>query len=155
MVNYQDGKIYKIVDNTNGNVYIGSTCKKLSSRLADHRADYKKYLNGNSHFVSSFKILENNDFDIILIEKWPCDDKEELHKQERFYIETFECVNKNIPTRTSKEYYKDNKQQIKEYREKTKQQRKEYRDTNKDRIKETTREEYKSNKATFFRVLQK
>ena len=37
MVNYQLGKIYKLVDNTNGNIYIGSTCLPyLSSRLAGH-----------------------------------------------------------------------------------------------------------------------
>ena len=39
MVNYQLGKIYKLVDNTNGNIYIGSTCKPyLSSRLVQHKS---------------------------------------------------------------------------------------------------------------------
>ena len=38
MVNYQLGKIYKIVDNTNGNIYIGSTCEPtLARRLAKQR----------------------------------------------------------------------------------------------------------------------
>ena len=83
MVNYQDGKIYKIVDNTNGNVYIGSTCKKLSSRLADHRASYKQYLNEKVRFITSFNVIKNGNYDIVLIEKWPCEDKEELHKRER------------------------------------------------------------------------
>ena len=49
---YSNAKIYKIVDNTN-NIYIGSTCKKLCQRLAQHRANYKQYLEG---FTTSFKI---------------------------------------------------------------------------------------------------
>jgi hypothetical protein len=103
MVNYQNSKIYKIVDNTNGNVYIGSTCKILYERLAQHGYDYKRYLDGNYHFVTSFKILEKNNYEIELIELCPCNSKIELHKRERYYIETIECINKNIPSRTKQE----------------------------------------------------
>lgn len=113
MVNYQDGKIYKIIDNTNNNVYVGSTCKNLSSRLADHRTSYKRYLKGAIRYITSFDVIKNNDYDIVLIEKCPCDDKDELHKRERFYIEnTPNCVNKVIPTRTGKEYEEHNKDNI-------------------------------------------
>ena len=57
MVNYQLGKIYKLVDNTNGNIYIGSTCKPyLSSRLAAHKTDYNYYLNGKNNYITSFEI---------------------------------------------------------------------------------------------------
>ena len=66
---YNKGKIYKIVDNTTGNIYIGSTCKPLSARLACHRASYKIYLNTGKPYYSSFEILKNNNFDIILIEE--------------------------------------------------------------------------------------
>ena len=49
MVNYQDGKIYKIVDNTNNNVYIGSTCEPtLARRLAKHVGHYKFWKNGKT-----------------------------------------------------------------------------------------------------------
>ena len=35
MPDYNKGKIYKIVDNTNNNIYIGSTCEPtLAHRLA-------------------------------------------------------------------------------------------------------------------------
>ena len=114
MVNYQDGKIYKIVDNTNGNVYIGSTCKKLCQRIAQHRQDYHKYLNGKHRFMTSFTILENNNYDIILMEDVKdCENVEQLRAIERDYIESIECVNKNIPGRTKQEYnilyYENNK----------------------------------------------
>ena len=46
MVNYQQGKIYKIVCNMTGMVYVGSTCEqRLSQRLARHVLNYKKFLN--------------------------------------------------------------------------------------------------------------
>ena len=46
MVNYANGKIYKIIDNTNNNIYYGSTCQKLKERKAQHIRGYKQYLIG-------------------------------------------------------------------------------------------------------------
>ncbi len=103
MIDYQNAKIYKIIDNTNGNVYIGSTCKKLCQRITQHRADYKKFLNKKHSFMTSFDIIKNNNYDIVLIEKCPCNDKEELHKKERFYIENMDCINICIPGRSKQE----------------------------------------------------
>ena len=60
MVNYKNGKIYKIIDLTNDNFYIGSTTKKyLSQRLEKHRTNYKCYLEGKTNYVSSYEILSN------------------------------------------------------------------------------------------------
>jgi hypothetical protein len=43
---YNRSKIYKIVDNTNSNVYIGSATEKtLGCRLGKHKSDHNKYLN--------------------------------------------------------------------------------------------------------------
>jgi len=41
---------------------------------------------------------------ITLVEKYRCETKDELHARERYYIENNKCVNKVIPTRTTKEY---------------------------------------------------
>jgi hypothetical protein len=110
---YKNAKIYKIVDNTNGNIYVGSTCKKLCQRLAHHRSDYKRYLEGKYHYISSFNILENNEYDIILLENVEnCKSKEHLRARERYYIESLNCVNKRIEGRTKKDYYIDNKEII-------------------------------------------
>jgi len=69
MVNYQLGKIYKIVDNTNGNIYIGSTCEPtLARRLSQHCGEYRFYLNKEiKKNITSFQIIKNNNYDIILI----------------------------------------------------------------------------------------
>ncbi len=130
MVNYQNGKIYKIVCNENDMVYIGSTCKLLCQRLAQHRATYKAYQSGKYCFVTSFKLLEIGDCEIILLEKFPCNSREELNARERFYIETMNCVNKFIPTRTHKEYCDENKFKIMEY---SKQYSKQYRKDHKEK----------------------
>jgi hypothetical protein len=127
MVNYNNAKLYKIIDNTTDNIYIGSTCEPtLARRLAGHVSKYKRYLQGKSiEYVTSFKILENEDYDIVLICNYPCRNKDELHQLERRYIEDNICVNKCIPTRTQKEYHQNNKvqrnQQIKEYHQKNKE----------------------------------
>ena len=110
MVNYENGKIYKLVCNETGLIYIGSTAQKyLSIRLSGHKWDYKNYLKGKTNYITSFKVLENGNYDIILLENYSCNDKYELKARERLYIETNECVNKCIPNRTQIEYVESNK----------------------------------------------
>jgi hypothetical protein len=153
MVNYQQGKIYRLVCNTTGLVYVGSTCEPtLTRRLQTHKGDYKKFLDGKNKNLTSFQILKNNYYEIILIEVYPCNSKDELHQRERHYIETMECVNIQIPGRTCKEYYIENKETICEkhrehYNQTVEQQRersRKYREENHDKCLETQKE-YKLN----------
>ena len=75
---------------------------------------------------------EKGNYDIVLIEEYPCQNKDQLHSRERFYIESIKCVNKIIPTRTVKEYNELNKESMtikrKEYREKNSDKIKAYRE---------------------------
>ena len=48
MVNYKNGKIYKIECNETGEVYYGSTTRKLCDRMTDHRRGYRFWLEGNN-----------------------------------------------------------------------------------------------------------
>jgi hypothetical protein len=96
MVNYQLGKIYKIVDLDSNECYVGSTREPtLARRLANHVSDYKQYLKGNGSNISSFIILAMDDYDIVLLGKYPCNSKDELHARERYYSQLLPCVNKN------------------------------------------------------------
>jgi len=142
---YEKARIYKIVDNTNQNIYIGSTCKTLAQRLGQHRSDYNRFINGkNKKRVTSYEIIKNSNYNIYLIEECPCKNIEQLRARERFYIESLKCVNKAIPGRTNKEYYEDNKDKRKEYYEDNidiiKQKKREYYEENKDLIKEKVQE---------------
>jgi len=142
------GYIYKIYDNTNGNVYYGSTKETVSRRMTNHRAKYKKYIEGKGNFTKSYDILKNNDYSYSVVEKVEFNEKYELHQKERYYIENNECINKNIPNRTQieydKEYYEKNKDKInlkcrnyrKDNNDKMKEYNKEYYEKNKDKIKE-------------------
>ena len=155
MVNYSQGKIYKIVDNTNGDIYVGSTCETtLAKRLSKHIQTFKTYKQGKSGYASSYKIIENDDYDIILIENYPCETRDQLHSRERHYIETLPCVNLIIPTRTHKEWVQANKEHIqeklKEYSKtneiRLKQYQENYREKNKEQNKEYKKEYYQNNK---------
>jgi hypothetical protein len=97
--------------------------------LGAHTRQYKNYCIGKGGYVSSFEIIKNDDYEIILIQEVNCSNKEQLHKIEREHIEANECVNLNIPSRTKKEYKEANKDTIKEYH-------KEYNDLNRDKIRE-------------------
>ena len=140
---YQTSKIYKIVSIDSDDVYIGSTTFHLSTRLSKHKSDYKQYLNGKRGYVTSFKILEKNNYDIVLIEEFPCNSKQELHERERYHIENNNCVNKYIPSRTAKEYQQEYCQQNKD---KKSEYDKEYRQQNKDKRLEYDKEYYQQNK---------
>jgi len=104
MNKYSRGKIYKIVDNTNGNVYYGSTVRTLSWRLTKHKESGNKCM--------SKYIIENGNYNIILIENYPCESREQLESREAHYITNNECINIMTPGRTHKEWYQENRERI-------------------------------------------
>ena len=122
MVNYANGKIYKIEPVGGGEVYIGSTTKKyLSQRFDSHRHDFEGWKLGCKNYtkVSSFEIFDKYGIDnchIVLLETCPCASKDELRAREAGHIRNTQCVNKNIPNRTKQEYRKEHKEMYREQR---------------------------------------
>ena len=152
MPNYQEGKIYKIYNTVNDEIYIGSTTRKLCERMADHRksADVK----AKQHLLTykSFREHGIEHFFIELIEKCPCNDKDELRKKEGEYIRLLKpSMNKRIEGRTPSEYYYDNnkyfsqkaKEKYKQYGENKKENEKEYISEHKKQYYENNREAIK------------
>jgi len=146
MVNYNNGKIYKIepiVDHDEGDIYIGSTTKKyLSMRMDSHRSEYKRWENDKCGKIMVFDLFDKygvENCQILLLEKYNCESKEELHAKEAFHIKNNKCVNKYIPGRTRKEHYEDNKEKLLENRKK-------YHEENKEHDKELCKKYYKDNK---------
>lgn len=101
------GKIYKLVCNVTGMVYYGSTISSLKQRLAEHKSKYKSYLKGKYYYTSSFKIIENGDYRIELVEDYKCLNKKQLESIEGIYIKYNDCINKIVVGRTPKEYNKE------------------------------------------------
>tara|TARA_R110000765_G_C18572470_1_gene565248 strand:+ start:37 stop:543 length:507 start_codon:yes stop_codon:yes gene_type:complete len=125
------GMIYKLTDNSD-KVYYGFTINPLKKRLSKHK--------GISNSCSS-KMMDKDTMKIECLEQYyfdtDVDYKPFLKKREGYYIRNFECINKQIPDRTKKEYkeihiindkekYEKNKEQIllqkKQYYEKIKEQ---------------------------------
>jgi len=154
MPNYQNGKIYRLVSNKTEDVYYGATVNPLPSRKNQHKSRLD---------CSSKKLFENDAVvTIVLVEAFPCNNKNELKARELFYITNNPCININKPfiselnhgVELKKEYYEVNKETIleqkKEYYETNKEalleQRKEYREANKEAISEQKKEHYEANK---------
>ena len=149
MPDYQKGKIYKIVCNITGLTYYGSTVNTLCKRMSGHRSHVKAGSTCKSKLV-----LAGGDYDYSLVEDCSCDSKEQLHRRERFYIENNECVNKDIPGRTSKERYEQDKDRLlarqkeryEQDKDKVLAQRKEHYEQNRDKISARQKEHYEQNK---------
>ena len=126
---YSKAKIYKIVNNNDNKIYVGSTIYPLSHRLGNHTR--------SSNACSSAILFKENGVDnceIILIENYPCSSREELNIREEYYRKKYIdfCVNKYSCYQSpedlkewSKKYYEKNKDKFKEYQKK-------YREENKD-----------------------
>ena len=123
MNKFENGKIYKIVDNLSDMVYVGSTYKTLQQRLKAHEINFKAYKAGKQKFITSYKILKNADYKIELIENYPCNTKQELNLREGCIIKHFRnnklnIVNICIAGQTQKEsiaqHYQKNKEIISE-----------------------------------------
>jgi len=108
MSKYQNAKIYKIVDNTNNNIYIGSTYLSLQTRLTKHKCNF----NCPNNYCSSYEIIKNNDYKIELIENYPCNNKKELEERENYHIKNNICINIKGKGFNSKKYYINNKDKI-------------------------------------------
>ena len=77
MVNYQNGKIYQIVNDVNSKVYIGSTCQTLCRRMSIHRAEGKLLRYKTPIYLAMHEIGVEH-FRILLVQNAPCNSKEEL-----------------------------------------------------------------------------
>jgi hypothetical protein len=114
---------------------------------------YKHYLKkGRGSCLTSFEICQYDDCQIILVEDFPCERKEQLIARERYHIENNECVNKVMKLNRTKEdvreylakYRQDNSENIKEKgvkyyqdnQEKIKANQTQYRQDNQDKFKE-------------------
>jgi len=92
------GKIYKLINNKNNNIYVGSTCKDtIETILVKHKYDYNRYLKTNTKYITSFEIIKNNNYKIELIEELDINEISELQLRECYWIDKINCINNNKP----------------------------------------------------------
>lgn len=147
MSNYQNGLIYKLCckDTNITDIYIGSTLS-FRHRKYHHKSDCNNEKSNNYNY-DVYKFIRGSggweNWDMVLIEYYKCDSKLELEKREREIIENLKpTLNQFIPTRSLKEYYQDNKEQIKE-------KSKDYYENNKETILEKQKQYHQDNKEYF------
>ncbi len=78
-IDYKQGKVYKIVNDVNDMVYVGSTVNELTKRFSTHKCTSKTE---NSKFYTAMREIGKEHFRIILIELSPCTCKAELEARE-------------------------------------------------------------------------
>ena len=91
---YTNGKIYKIINNFNDMVYIGSTCLPLRKRIFNHKKEQRAGRSPNRHLFQLVSEAENgwDDFQIVLIESYPFANKDELFRYEEHHRAQFVAV---------------------------------------------------------------
>lgn len=111
MVNYNLGKIYCIYNKTNKNIYIGST-SQLNYKKRFNRHDERYRL--GEQVASKGDIFKTDDYKYIVLEEYPCTDKQSLLKREQYYMDTANKIDGLIVTNFNRCYgrnydYDDNK----------------------------------------------
>jgi len=105
MVNYANGKIYKLVNNVDDKIYVGSTCGSLRLRKSRHKA--KSNACPDRPVYKHLNRVGWDNIEIILVETYECKNKAELHARERHWIDELKPeLNKVLPLQTKKEWQK-------------------------------------------------
>ena len=169
-VDYSKTIIYKLCckDISVKDIYVGATTDMKSRKTVHKSVCYNT--NRKDYNLKLYEYIREqggfSNWDMIMIEKYPCKDKLESGKRERYWIEELGAtLNKQVPSRTPKEYHKDNKeyrneytrqyhkdnkenirQQLKQYRKDNKEKIKQYRKDNREKIRQQTKQYRKDNK---------
>jgi hypothetical protein len=179
-IDYSKTIIYKIINYDYPElVYVGSTTN--FTKRKQHHKDAVFNQNSLRHNLKIYKIIRENgnweSWNMIKICDYPCYDKREAELEEdRHMMELKSNLNMRRASRSMKQYYEDNKENIKdkkkqyyednkenikdkfkqyyednkdkfkEYREDNKDKIKQYREDNKDKIKENLKKYYDDNK---------
>lgn len=161
LANYLKTVIYKIQckDETISDIYIGhTTCYYQRYRM--HKSNCNNE-NSKGYNYKIYKIIRDNggwdNWDMSIIEKFPCNNVDEARNRERYWIEKESSqLNVTIPNRSKKEYAQIyrviHKEEISEkskiYRNNNKDKIKEYIESNKEKISFQKQEWYEENKET-------
>jgi hypothetical protein len=127
--------VYRITNLDDGKAYVGSTCRKVTTRIQEHSSRSKKgtnrcecrYFNWDNIHVEEVEIP-----DIVI---------DNIRIREAYVIKnTKNCINKTLPFITEEERKERGKQYREINKERIRETKKRYIELNKERIREKNRE---------------
>jgi hypothetical protein len=90
---YMNGKIYKIINDVDNDIYIGSTYKHINKRWGQHIADAYDDKNMNKPLYKKIRELGYEHFKIELIKNNPCSSRYFLEQEENVFIKEYGNLN--------------------------------------------------------------
>ena len=138
-MDYKNGKIYKITNCIDDEVYIGSTTQTLTQRWWEHKSRTKNNDKNHYKIYQHMINLGIDKFSISLVENYPCTNKTELNCREGVLTRQLSTLHSRIEGRTDQEYYYDNKDKLLE-------NKKLYFENNREHISDYKKEYYEKNK---------
>ena len=152
-IDYSNTIIYKIVCNDLSvtDCYVGNTTQ-FRQRKSQHKRNCSNS-NSKDYNFPLYKFIREHDgwenFSMIEIEKYPCNDGNEARSRERYYFDLLNAsLNKNRPLLSKEDTKIDNKilRQTEKYKEMKKLSDKNYMNNHKEKIKEYRKKYDKENK---------
>ena len=95
--------VYKIINDIDDKVYIGSTTSKISKRITEHRRRARR--GETTKFYQHMRNIGIECFKIVCIKEYTDISKEILHKKEDKYIRRFDSVRNGLNTNAMSGYY--------------------------------------------------
>ncbi len=109
-VDYSKGKIYKITNDYNYDIYVGFTCDTLVKRFSGHHRSSYSTKKKNRPLHKLINEIGFERFRIQLVCDYPCEDKYQLRQKEGKYIQNFGTLNCCIAGRDKKQYQEEYKE---------------------------------------------
>jgi group I intron endonuclease len=93
---FQQGKIYMIVNLITGLVYIGSTVKPLKNRWQIHYCSINITVKKNRPLYKAIAECGKHNFAVFILEKYPCECQEQLTMRETYWQDIFDSRNPSL-----------------------------------------------------------
>jgi hypothetical protein len=101
------GRVYKITNEDESIVYIGSTTKTLQARWSGHKCEFKGWIDGKRlnrcSIYNHFQEHGIDSFEIHLVSEHEIEDQHQLLEFEQLVIDTTNCVNQIRAHRTDQQ----------------------------------------------------
>jgi group I intron endonuclease len=145
MSDYSQGKVYKITNKINGEIYVGSTCQTLKQRMCTHIS--KSYKKPWFKLYQAFDKYKIDNFEVTLLELCTCENLSELRQHEQRYLDQLHPEYNSINAVHDVNYQRDYKKKYYEKNaEKIKAKTRKYVENNKEHIKVKKSKYYECNK---------